>query len=1058
MPAENTDRNLLFGVLALQTDFLDAAQFAEACSAWARRKDTPLADLLVERGLLTARQRNLVDLLLQEKLQKHGGDAHASLRRALTAPDVRGVLESVADDDVRQSLSGLPTPSTAQPSTAAYQMDTLPAPPSMANYEADARRRYTLTRLHARGGIGQVWLARDEDLGRDVALKELRPDRGDSPAASARFLEEAKITGQLEHPGIVPVYELVRPREGRPCYAMRFVRGRTLTDTIQNYHRRLQASESGPLDLRQLLTAFVGVCNAVGYAHSRGVLHRDLKPHNVVLGDFGEVVVLDWGLAKLVGRPEEQGGLLPVSVGRADGRDRDKTQEGEVLGTPAYMAPEQAEGRPDRVGPWSDVYGLGAVLYEVLTGVPPFGGSDTPGVLGKVPREPIVTPCQRVAATPPALQAVCLKALAKDPGDRYQSPREMARDVERFLADEPVPVYREPPMQRLARWGRRHRTVVVGLGVLMVTAVVGLTAGLLAVNAERRRTEEARAEEARRRQQARGALDAMSSQVIEDWLARQSELTDPQKRFLEQALTSYEEFARDTGRDEETRAGVARASQRVGQIRFKLGQLAEARDAFARGRDLMARLAAEAPARPEYRLALAGLHNNLGTLAWTAGQSREAESSFREAAAVYRRLADDFPSTPEYREGLARAIDNLGYPLRDLGRRGEAEEAHRDAIAVRRRLAADFPAVPAYRRAVARSLNNLGNLLKDPRSFPEAEKAYQEAIDLQRQLTVEEPQKAENRHDQATSYVNLGVLFQLTKRPQEAEGAYRKALALHERLAADFPTKPVYREDLAVNHFNLANLLTQAGRNRDAEPGFAAAIAVQQRLVADFPGVPGYRRALARTQANHGELLLTMKRSGEAEQPLSAARAALEKLVADSPAHADYHHELGEVLTLVAMLRRDRGELADALRTLDEARSHHQSALRADPRHVSYRGGLRTCQSTRVDVLLRQGDHASAVALAGQVLQDVGGTATDAYDAACWLARCVPLGQKDVRLPEADRQEVAKEYADRAMAALRQAVSRGYKDVAHMKKDGDLDPLRPREDFRELLAELEQKK
>jgi hypothetical protein len=193
MPTETTDRNLLFGVLALQADFLDAAQFAEACSALAGHKDTPLADLLVERGLLTTEQRNLVDLLLRQKLNKHGGDPHASLQGALATPDVRSVLESVADDDVRQSLAGLHEPALAvQPSTVAY--------------EPQARQRYTLTRLHARGGIGQIWMAYD----RDIALKELWPEHTQTPLLCKRFLQEARITGQLEHPGIIPVYEMAR--------------------------------------------------------------------------------------------------------------------------------------------------------------------------------------------------------------------------------------------------------------------------------------------------------------------------------------------------------------------------------------------------------------------------------------------------------------------------------------------------------------------------------------------------------------------------------------------------------------------------------------------------------------------------------------------------------------------------------------------------------------------------------------------------------------------------------------------------------------------------------
>ena len=245
----STDLNLLFGVLALQADFLDAQQFAEACTAWTARKGTPLADLLVERGWLTAQERALVDQLLERKLKKHDGDAHASLA-AVTTPEVRSVLESVGDADVRQSLAGLTPPRR-------------PAVSSTVDFEPDSRHRYTRTRLHAQGSIGQVWLAHDQDLGRDVALKELRPDRSGQPSVSARFLEEAQITGQLEHPGIVPVYELVRGEGSQPFYTMRFVRGRTLSDAIKAYHERRTARQAAPMELRDPLTAFHGVCNAV---------------------------------------------------------------------------------------------------------------------------------------------------------------------------------------------------------------------------------------------------------------------------------------------------------------------------------------------------------------------------------------------------------------------------------------------------------------------------------------------------------------------------------------------------------------------------------------------------------------------------------------------------------------------------------------------------------------------------------------------------------------------------------------------------------------------------
>jgi serine/threonine-protein kinase len=589
MSTETTDRNLLFGVLALQADFLDAARFAEACSAWAGRKSTPLADLLVEHGWLTAEQRGLVDLLLRQKLNKHGGDAHASLQGALATPDVRSVLESVADDDLQQSLAGLPTP-------------TGPVQPATVAYEPQARQRYTLTRLHAKGGIGQVWLARDEDIGRDVALKELRPDRGDSPSAAARFLEEAKVTGQLEHPGIVPVYELVQPREGQPCYAMRFVGGRTLADAIKDYHRRRQAGEVGPLDLRQLLSAFVGVCNAVAYAHSRGVLHRDLKPHNVALGDFGEVLVLDWGLAKVVGKPEEPTSLLPVSVGQEDSRE--ETRQGQVLGTPAYMAPEQAEGRVDLMDPRSDVYGLGAVLYEVLAGEPPFGGSDTPEVLKRVVQEPPVPPRQRVAATPLALQAVCLKALAKEREGRYASARELAREVEHFLADEPVAAYREPWRVRLGRWARHHRPLVAAAAALLLTATVALAVSTALIRSQELAALEAKGQAERERDRADGnfrlakeAVEQTITRVAEEPRLEQGDFHDLRKTLLASAVPFYEKFVLQVSDDPKLEAERGRAYYRLAWVRKEMGELGAARAEYERALAIFTRLAAEHPFR-----------------------------------------------------------------------------------------------------------------------------------------------------------------------------------------------------------------------------------------------------------------------------------------------------------------------------------------------------------------------------------------------------------------------------------------------------------------------------
>jgi PAS domain S-box-containing protein len=411
----DTDRNLLFGVIALQAELIDAPRFIEACLLWTTRKSKRLADLLVERGWIEPADRSHIEYLLERRLRQHDGSLHASL--AAVPDDIKRSLAALGDDDIGHSLAD------GSVQHAAATID----------HVADPSERYCRLRLHATGGIGRVWLAHDGKLGRDVALKELRPERAEQRALRARFLQEARITGQLEHPGIIPVYELAQGAEdGQPFYTMRFVKGRTLSEAARAYHERRLAGQADALELPGLLGAFVTVCNTVAYAHSRGVIHRDLTGQNVLVGDFGEVVVLDWGLAKVIGRPDAEAGAptAPSVVLDAPGADSGYTVQGQALGTPAYMAPEQAAGVLDQIDRRTDVYGLGAILYEILTGAPPFTGPSTEEVLRKVREEEPAPPRQLWQEAPPALEALCLRALAKRPQERPAAAAELAQEVQ----------------------------------------------------------------------------------------------------------------------------------------------------------------------------------------------------------------------------------------------------------------------------------------------------------------------------------------------------------------------------------------------------------------------------------------------------------------------------------------------------------------------------------------------------------------------------------------------------------------------------------------------------
>jgi eukaryotic-like serine/threonine-protein kinase len=458
MADSNTDRNLLFGVLAMQQDLIDPRQFADACAGWAILKDKPLADILIERGWITADDRLDVERFLDRKLERHGGDVRASLFAvaAVAAVAVRDVIRAVDDPEVRNSLCSL------APAAGDALTETL-APTRQEH------SRYRLTRLHAQGGLGKVWLAHDRDLNRDVALKEIRPEQAGHPEAWWRFLKEAQVTGQLEHPGIVPVYDFARrPEDDQPFYTMRFVKGGTLRQAIADHRARFAAKKSDPLDRFKLLQSFVAACQAVGYAHSRGVIHRDLKPENVVLDDYGVVMVLDWGLARMVDRPDEDIEILP-NVSVTDEAKVEATGAHALLGTPAYMAPEQAQGRNDLVDARTDIYGLGAILFEILTGRPPHAGGDSAELLHRVATGATPRARQKDASVPRTLDAICRRAMSRSKADRYGSAAELADDVQRWLVDEPVKG--ESLATRLRRWFRQNPTLTSWLFAMLFVDV-----------------------------------------------------------------------------------------------------------------------------------------------------------------------------------------------------------------------------------------------------------------------------------------------------------------------------------------------------------------------------------------------------------------------------------------------------------------------------------------------------------------------------------------------------------------------------------------------------------
>jgi len=462
--------DLLFGLLAAQFKGLSAETVEPAVDAWKIAPHIALWQHFIETGVMEEEDVRFVDRLAEALIHQHGGAEQA--------------LEEFGGVARAEELLGLAGETLAESSAAI----TKQAPPTFfqqleQRYEGLPRvpGRYTLVKEHARGGMGRVLVVHDERLDRQVAMKELLTETDYVPepthpsprrytaSMAARFIREAQVAGRLEHPSIVPVYELGQSEDGRLYYTMKLVRGKTLHDTLK---QRKSLEER-----LKLLPHFESLCQAIAYAHSRGVIHRDIKPANVMLGEFGETVLLDWGIAKIKSLEDVSEEKLRENISDLN-KERPledleaETKAGMRLGTPHYMAPEQARGDVASVDERSDVYALGSVLYELLTGKTPFSGKTTHEILQKVVHSNPVSVLKTVSDAPPELVMICEKAMRKESAERYQTAVELAEDIQRFINGSLVRAYNYSMKEILSRYYRKHRAMVNTVAAFAVALMV----------------------------------------------------------------------------------------------------------------------------------------------------------------------------------------------------------------------------------------------------------------------------------------------------------------------------------------------------------------------------------------------------------------------------------------------------------------------------------------------------------------------------------------------------------------------------------------------------------
>jgi serine/threonine protein kinase len=1096
-----------------------------------------------------------------------------------------------------QRLQRLRPASGAGLSTADTELESGPAAGPPAVGPLTRLGRFELRHKLGQGGFGVVYLAYDPKLGREVALKLQRPEALATAELRERFQREARAAAALDHPNVVPVYEA--GEVGPVCYiASAYCPGPTLAAWLKG------RAEPVPFWLAAELAATLA--DAVQHAHDHGVLHRDLKPANVLLSAEsksaeGKVLsteskdrtdaslpstqhselgtqdstpaapqsapstqhsalrscvpkITDFGLAKQLA--DGPGGAGPESL----------TQTGAVLGTPSYMAPEQAGGKAKEVGPAADVYALGAILYEMLTGRPPFQAESSLDLLEMVRSADPVPPSRLRGKLPRDLETICLHCLHKEPLRRYGRAGALADDLRAFLAGKPIQARPSTAWQRAVKWARRRPAAAALLAVSALAAAALLGGGLwyqarlqaALADAAQQRDQVARArdevkrqlgeverqrEEARKQQRhaedrfelARDAVDRFHAQVSGSPELRSRGAEPLRTRLLEMALEYYQKLLREKGDKAILGAERVRAHRKLGELYWDTRRTGPAEQSYREAIALARRLAADRPGEPRFldelaralnqlgnlyqatsrpdraeptlreaqalwqRLAeahpgnanfrdnLAGTQHNLGNVYLSWGRPDQAEQTYREARALWRRLAEARPDDPEVRSSLVVANNRLAVLLAERGQTEPAEQALAEALADGRRLADAFPKEPTFQEHLGKTHQLLGALYFDTARPGPARTAFQEALAVWGRLARTHPQVPRYQQELAKCHYNLGVLDRGTGREEQA---FQEALAIRQRLAEASPLDPQYQKDLANSLQKRGSLCRDAGRDGEAEQAFQQAQAIHRRLADGYPDMPEYRHRLAVCCNDLGLLYQDMGRVGPAETTLREGLTAWKSLVRSHPRVLDYATGLGGTCCNLANLRQGAGRPGEALPLYGEAVGALEGVVRQQPRNPkarafllnSYRGraaalrklgrhaeevkdwgraaafaagpGRTVLRLGRAEALALLGDHARAAAAAGEISDDKSLTGRhQALLAGVWsLSSAAAL--RDDALPQAERDRLARAYADRALDVLGSAVRSGFRDAKHLQCDRAYEPLRERAEFRALVDAL----
>jgi serine/threonine protein kinase len=894
-------------------------------------------------------------------------EEYASMLRSGQRPDRPTFLarHSEIAPALGECLDGLDFIFRAAPEVG--HADALAADGEPDDCRPELRGDFRIIRKIGRGGMGIVFEAEQVSLGRRVALKVLPFAAALDERHLQRFKQEAQAAALLHHTNIVPIFA-VGAEHGVHYYAMQYIEGRNLAAVIHELRYPNGPPQVGPLDatlpygtarwessatrsglstepsvrnwnyVRMAAGLVAQVAEALAHAHRHGVVHRDIKPANLLIDTHGTPWITDFGLARL----QAEGGL---------------TVPGDLIGTLRYMSPEQATGGGAAVDHRTDVYALGATLYELLTLQPPFDGPDRQAIIQQIMRDEPVAPRRLNDSVPADLEVVVQKAMAKAVDERYATAQAFADDLRRFLQDRPIQARRPSLGQRILKWARRHLAVVTAGALAAIVSLVALSASTALIWRAKNAAQTAYDNEATQRTQsdknlrraernlelALQALDEVYLRIAERRFPGDPVLERADREVLQKAITFYQQFSAENRDSPQVRWETVRAYRRVGEIYQWLGRPAKAEEALRQAVAMGERLTGELPANAARPRVLADCLSSLGILLQETNRLAEAERIHRRALDIRRSMTEEEPDDAERQLDLAASRLNLGIVLNRANRLTEAATSFEGALDLLKWLPMRFPGSGdgrRYRIHLAQACQSWGTILARLDRYPEAETALRQAESRWRALAAELERTPGPRDNLARSLHALATVLGALGRCDAAETSLRESLILRKRLAADFAAVPGYRDAVAGSQQELARMLERQARVKEAAEEAFQSLAARKKLVEEFPTVPQYLEGLARSYYALGAVRRAAGRTGEARQAFRDAANAWDRFAARFAAAPEHRYLVALGLLELGLLLQSDGQLSDAERSCRRALALLVTLTAEIPNTALYTGAL----------------------------------------------------------------------------------------------------------------------